>query len=74
MIRSFFKYLVCNVNNSVFDRDNYHKFFKYSLKFFTTRFQAYKNFFKNVHAILRNKQKKLETEQTNFKINWPNFT
>lgn len=31
VIRSFFKYLVCNVNNSVFERHDYHKFFQMSL-------------------------------------------
>jgi len=34
VIRSFFKYLVCNVSASVFDRNDYHHFFKYSLEFF----------------------------------------
>lgn len=43
VIRSFFKYLVCNVKPSVFDRTDYHKFFKYSLSFFARRFIAYKN-------------------------------
>lgn len=43
VIRSFFKYLVCNVKPSVFSREDYHKFFKYSLSFFARRFIAYKN-------------------------------
>ena len=43
VIRSFFKYLVCNVKPSVFDRTDYHKFFKFSLSFFARRFMAYKN-------------------------------
>jgi len=43
VIRSFFKYLVCNVKNPVFDRKDYHKFFKFSLSFFSLRFGAYKN-------------------------------
>lgn len=43
VIRSFFKYLVCNVKPSVFERTDYHKFFKFSLSFFALRFQAYKN-------------------------------
>ena len=38
VIRSFFKYLVCNVKPSVFDRNDYHKFFKFSLSFFALRF------------------------------------
>jgi hypothetical protein len=38
VIRSFFKYLVCNVKNPVFDRADYHKFFKFSLSFFALRF------------------------------------
>ena len=60
VIRSFFKYLVCNVNSSVFERHHYHKFFEFSLKFFEVRFKAYRNYFAGVSAILTQKMKKLE--------------
>ena len=43
VIRSFFKYLVCNVKPSVFDKDDYQKFFKYSLSYFASCFIIYKN-------------------------------
>ncbi len=66
VIRSFFKYLVCNVNNSVFERTDYHRFFKMSLKFFELRFKAYKNYFKSVYKILLKKMDKLETEESRF--------
>ena len=69
VIRSFFKYLVCNVKPSVFDRTDYHKFFQYSLSFFARAFMAYKNQFRHVVAILRAKMERLETEDTNFFIN-----
>ena len=69
VIRSFFKYLVCNVSHSVFDRNDYHHFFKYSLQFFYMRFAVYKNFFKHVHSILASKMKRLEHEMTIFQIN-----
>ena len=68
-IRRFFKYLVCNVKPSVFERHDYHKFFKYSLSFFARRFIAYKNQFARVVAILRAKMERLDTENTNFHIN-----
>ena len=35
VIRAFFKYLVCNVRNPVFNQTDYGRFFKFSLKFFT---------------------------------------
>ena len=69
VIRSFFKYLVCNVKPSVFDRQDYHTFFKFSLSFFARRFIAYKNLFRNVVAILRSKMERLDTETSNFEIN-----
>jgi hypothetical protein len=69
VIRSFFKYLVCNVSNSVYTRKDYHAFFKNSLKFFEMRFKVYKNYFKHVHMILSQKMLKLDKEQTNFEIN-----
>lgn len=68
VIRSFFKYLVCNVKNPVFDRGDYHKFFKFSLSFFALRFQAYKNQFRHCYAILKSKMERLETEQAKFMI------
>lgn len=38
VIRSFFKYLVCNITEAVFKKDDYHEFFTMSLKYFTTNF------------------------------------
>jgi len=49
VIRSFFKYLVCNVNNSIFERKDYSWFFKVSLQFFELRFKHYKNYFGGVY-------------------------
>ena len=69
VIRSFFKYLVCNVKPSVFERTDYHKFFKFSLSFFALRFQAYKNQFGDVYAILRTKMERLDQEKSKFYIN-----
>ena len=69
VIRSFFKYLVCNVKPSVFEREDYHTFFKYSLAFFSLRFMAYKNQFKAVHCILKSKMDRLDSEKSKFEIN-----
>jgi hypothetical protein len=66
VIRSFFKYLVCNVRDSVFDRTDYHKFFKMSLRFFEMRFKAYKNYFNAVHCILAKKMIKLDAGESKF--------
>ena len=68
VIRSFFKYLVCNVKNPIFDRQDYHKFFKFSLSFFALKFQSHKHVFKRCYAILRSKMERLETEQARFMI------
>ena len=59
VIRSFFKYLVCNVKQPVFVRQDYQQFFQYSLKFFTLRFQQSKSEFRGVFKMLRAKEKKL---------------
>ena len=69
VIRSFFKYLVCNVARSVFAREHYHRFFSYSLKFFEMRFANSRNYFGRVHAILLSKLRRLENEKTSFAIN-----
>lgn len=68
VVRSFFKYLVCNVTNSVYNREHYHKFFVYALKFFEERFCAYKNYFGPECRIMKQKIKKLETEKADFQI------
>ena len=60
VIRAFFKYLVCNIKEPVFERNDYSKFFRYSIKFFTDRFALYKNEFATVHKILKAKEIKLE--------------
>jgi len=59
VIRAFFKYLVCNVKNPVFERNDYAKFFKFSVKFFTDRFELYKNEFGRVYKILKAKGTKI---------------
>jgi len=69
VIRSFFKYLVCNVKPSVFNREDYHNFFKYSLSFFAMVFIRYKNMFSNVCAIIRSKMDRLDSENQQFFIN-----
>lgn len=56
VIRAFFKYLVCNIKNPVFDRHDYGKFFRFSIQFFTDRFELYKNEFSKVFKILHAKQ------------------
>ena len=62
VIRSFFKYLVCNVAHSVFEKKDYHGFFNYSLSFFEERFGRERNFFSNVSRILKAKLIKLEND------------
>lgn len=53
VIRSFFKYLVCNIRGgAVFEVADYHEFFTYSLKFFIDGFKNYKSEFSGVHRIL----------------------
>lgn len=55
VIRALFRYLVCNVHRPVFEKEDYQKFFKYSLKFFLDRFEKNKNYFKDVYKLLRKK-------------------
>lgn len=69
VIRSFFKYLVCNVKPSVFDKRDYHQFFKYSLSYFARCFMNYKNQFSHVVVILKAKMERLDQESTSFEIN-----
>jgi len=57
------------VKPSVFEREDYHTFFKYSLSFFARRFMAYKNQFRAVHCILRSKMERLDSEMSKFEIN-----
>jgi hypothetical protein len=68
VIRSYFKYLVCNVRDTVFERSGYNEFFVFSLKFFTDCFASYKGEFSRVHRILRAKQAQVATEQQEFYI------
>jgi len=68
VVRSFFKYLVCNISNSIFKREDYPLFFKLSLTYFERGFFAYKNYFKSVHAILAKKLTRLTTEELEFQI------
>lgn len=59
VIRAFFKYLVCNIQCPIFDKNDYPKFFQYSIRFFSDRFGMYKNDFSRVFKILKAKEKKL---------------
>lgn len=68
VIRSFFKYLVCNVRGALFDRTGYHDFFTFSLGFFAEVFKSYKSEFTRVHKILYAKQQKLVDEKQVFFI------
>jgi hypothetical protein len=68
VIRSFFKYLVCNVRNPVFQNENYCQFFMFSLSFFVLKFQECKNTFAHVFRILKSKMEKLQTEPVTFAI------
>ena len=53
VIRSFFKYLVCNIREgTVFKKEDYHEFFTFSLKFFEIKFKTYRSEFPDVHKIL----------------------
>jgi len=63
VIRSFFKYLVCNIQGALFSRNDYHEFFVFSLGFFAERFKSYKSEFTDVHKILISKQKRVGTEK-----------
>jgi hypothetical protein len=64
VIRSLFKYLVCNMREaSVFTKDDYHDFFAASLPYYTGRFAENKNEFPGVHRILVAKQKSFERER-----------
>lgn len=60
VIRAFFKYLVCNVTNPVYEQKDYGRFFRYSLRFFVDRFALYRNYFSAVHKILRAKQSRMD--------------
>ena len=62
VIRSFFKYLVCNIRGGVFDRSAYNEFFTYSLGFFVDKFAGYKGEFSKVHKIMVAKQLRLKSE------------
>lgn len=65
VIRSFFKYLVCNIRGGpgIFMKEDYHDFFTYSLKFFTDGFDKYKGEFSSLHKILEAKTLKLAVEE-----------
>jgi len=69
VIRSFFKYLVSNVRNPIFVISDYHKFFKFSLSFFTIKFGSYNNKFGDIYAILKSKMIRCEKEEMTFEIN-----
>ena len=64
MLRSFFKYLVCNVRQPIYQRTDYLWFMQFSLQYFTQRFsQARGKGFKGVFKILRAKELKLKGEK-----------
>lgn len=63
VIRSFFKYLVCNVRNPIYSRTDYLWFFQYALRFFTQRFKQSRALFGGVHRMLRAKEEKLKNEK-----------
>ena len=69
VIRSFFKYLVCNMRESVFVKEDYHEFFSGSLHYYTCRFERYKNEFPGVLKILKAKEKAMACETQLFYIN-----
>ena len=70
VIRSFFKYLVCNIRGgAVFEKSDFHDFFVYSIKFFKDKFKTYKGEFVTVYKILSAKSKNIETEKQDFYIN-----
>jgi hypothetical protein len=65
VIRAFFKYLVCNIQSPIFDKADYPKFFRFSIRFFSDRFGLYKNEFSTVYKILKSKEKKLNEMKVN---------
>ena len=61
VIRSFFKYLVCNIRGgAVFERTDFHEFFVYSIKFFTDKFNEYKGEFTTIYKILKAKTQRIQ--------------
>lgn len=65
VIRSFFKYLVCNIRGGpgIFAKEDYHDFFTHSLKFFTDGFDKYKGEFSTLHKILVAKTLRMHVEE-----------
>lgn len=64
VIRSFFKYLVCNVRQPIYNRGDYLWFFQFSLKFFSTRFKQSRGMFSGVFKMLSAKEEKLKNEKS----------
>ena len=59
MVRAFFRYLVCSVNDPVYNQNHYEPFFKFALGFFLDRFKLHRSYFK-CYEILKAKLKKLD--------------
>lgn len=63
VIRSFFKYLVCNVRQPIYKREDYLWFIQFSLNQFSSRFKFSKAMFGAVYRMLIAKEAKLKTEK-----------
>jgi hypothetical protein len=63
VVRSFFKYLVCNVRQPIYARGDYLWFFQHALRFFALRFKQARGQFDQVARILAAKEEKLKLEK-----------
>ena len=61
VIKSFFKYLVCNLRNSVFCKDDFAQFFQFCLKTFVLHFKSHSNEFSQMIKIMEAKMLKVKT-------------
>ena len=64
VIRSFFKYLVCNVRMPIYKKEDYLEFFTTSIHIFVLRFQQAKGQFRGAYRILRAKEEALKRAKT----------
>nr|O00939.1 RecName: Full=Telomerase reverse transcriptase; AltName: Full=Telomerase catalytic subunit; AltName: Full=Telomerase subunit P123 [Euplotes aediculatus]AAC47515.1 telomerase subunit p123 [Euplotes aediculatus] len=61
--RAFFKYLVCNIKDTIFGEEHYPDFFLSTLKHFIEIFSTKKYIFNRVCMILKAKEAKLKSDQ-----------
>lgn len=61
--RAFFKYLVCNIKDSVFGKEHYKDFSMATMRHFIEIFSLKKNYFNGVVKILIAKEQKMLAER-----------